>query len=127
MDGEIILNRNHTNVMKLDDNEQALMNEIEIEIPRPQPVKKQMPKPMKTQFTPPQTQTFQEDIDSFANPNKQNPPSIPPQEDPVDYGEYEEEDQGYDYAGGGGGGMPYMEEENRHQATKQSMKKKLIL
>ena len=111
MDGEIILNRNHTNVMKLDDNEQALMNEIEIEIPRPQPVKKQMPKPMKTQFTPPQTQTFQEDIDSFANPNKQNPPSIPPQEDPVDYGEYEEEDQGYDYAGGGGGGMPYMEEE----------------
>ena len=111
MYGEIILNRNHTNVMKLDDNEQALMNEIEIEIPRPQPVKKQMPKPMKTQFTPPQTQTFQEDIDSFANPNKQNPPSIPPQEDPVDYGEYEEEDQGYDYAGGGGGGMPYMEEE----------------
>ena len=111
MDGEIILNRNHTNVMKLDDNEQALMNEIEIEIPRPQPVKKQMPKTMKTQFTPPQTQTFQEDIDSFANPNKQNPPSIPPQEDPVDYGEYEEEDQGYDYAGGGGGGMPYMEEE----------------
>ena len=111
MDGEIILNRNHTNVMKLDDNEQALMNEIEIEIPRPQPVKKQMPKTMKTQFTPPQTQTFQEDIDSFANPNKRNPPSIPPQEDPVDYGEYEEEDQGYDYAGGGGGGMPYMEEE----------------
>ena len=109
MDGEIILNRNNTNVMKLDDNEQALMNEIEIEIPRPQPVKKQMPKPMKTQFTPPQTQTFQEDIDSFANPNKQNPPSIPPQEDPVDYGEYEEEDQGYEYAGGGG--MPYMEEE----------------
>jgi len=111
MDGEIILNRNHTNVMKLDDNEQALMNEIEIEIPRPQPVKKQMPKTMKTQFTPPQTQIFQEDIDSFANPNKQNPPSIPPPEDPVDYGEYEEEDQGYDYAGGGGGGMPYMEEE----------------
>jgi len=97
--------------MKLDDNEQALMNEIEIEIPRPQPVKKQMPKTMKTQFTPPQTQVFQEDMDSFANPNKQNPPSIPPPEDPVDYGEYEEEDQGYDYAGGGGGGMPYMEEE----------------
>lgn len=111
MDGEIILNRNHTNVMKLDDNEQALMNEIEIEIPRPQPVKKQMLKTMKTQFTPPQTQFFQEDIDSFANPNKQNPPSIPPPEDPVDYGEYEEEDPGYDYAGGGGGGMPYMEEE----------------
>ena len=48
MDGEIILNRNDTNVMKLDDNEQALMNEIEIEVPRPQPVKKQMPKHMHT-------------------------------------------------------------------------------
>ena len=115
MDGEIILNRGDTNVMKLDDNEQALMNEIEIEIPRPQPVKKQMPKPMKTQFTPPQTQTFQEDIDSFANPNKQNQPTAPPAEEPVDYGEYEAEDPGYDYGGGGGiGGMsggPYMEEE----------------
>ena len=114
MDGEIILNRSDTNVMKLDDNEQALMNEIEIEIPRPQPVKKQMPKPMKTQFTPPQTQTFQEDIDSFANPNKQNPPSIPPPEEPMDYGEYEEDPNiGYGYEGGdtGGGGGMYMEEE----------------
>tara|TARA_R110002050_G_scaffold20488_1_gene57974 strand:+ start:307 stop:1482 length:1176 start_codon:yes stop_codon:yes gene_type:complete len=113
MDGEIILNRGNTNVMKLDDNEQALMNEIEIDIPRPQPVKKQMPKPMKTQFTPPQTQTFQEDIDSFANPNKQNPPSIPPPEEPMDYGEYDEDPNiGYGYEGGdtGGGGM-YMEEE----------------
>ena len=114
MDGEIILNRGDTNVMKLDDNEQALMNEIEIDIPRPQPVKKQMPKPMKTQFTPPQTQTFQEDIDSFANPNKQNPPSIPPPEEPMDYGEYEEDPNiGYGYEGGdtGGGGGMYMEEE----------------
>jgi hypothetical protein len=114
MDGEIILNRGNTNVMKLDDNEQALMNEIEIDIQRPQPVKKQMPKPMKTQFTPPQTQTFQEDIDSFANPNKQNPPSIPPPEEPMDYGEYEEDPNiGYGYEGGdtGGGGGMYMEEE----------------
>ena len=35
MDGEIIIDRRNTNVMKLDDNEQALMNEIEIDIPRP--------------------------------------------------------------------------------------------
>ena len=107
MDGEIILDRGNTNVMKLDDREQALMDEIEISVPKHQPVKRPLP----TQFTPPPTQQFQEDIDSFANPNKQNPPSRPPIEDPVDYGEYEEEDQGYDYAGGGGGGMPYMEEE----------------
>jgi hypothetical protein len=113
MDGEIILNRGDTNVMKLDDSEQALMNEIEIDIPRPQPVKKQMPKTMKTQFTPPQTQTFQEDIDSFANPNKQNPPSVPPPEEPMDYGEYEDPNPGYGYEGGdtGGGGGMYMEEE----------------
>tara|TARA_B100001142_G_scaffold223083_1_gene221238 strand:- start:216 stop:1358 length:1143 start_codon:yes stop_codon:yes gene_type:complete len=99
--------------MKLDDNEQALMNEIEIDIPRPQPVKKQMPRPMKTQFTPPQTQTFQEDIDSFANPNKQNHQSSPPPEEPLDYGEYEDDEpgNGYDYGGGGGMGGIYTEEE----------------
>ena len=113
MDGEIILNRSSTNVMKLDDNEQALMNEIEIDIPRPQPVKKQMPRPMKTRFTPPQTQTFQEDIDSFANPNKQNHQSAPPPEEPLDYGEYEDDEpgNGYDYGGGGGMGGIYTEEE----------------
>ena len=100
MDGEIILDRKDHNVMKLDDNEQALMNEIEIEVPRRhQPVKKQISQ-MKTQFTPPQRQVFQEDIDSFANPNKQMAPSAPHQEAPVDYGEYEDEpepemDMGY--------------------------------
>ena len=104
MDGEIILNRNDTNVMKLDDNEQALMDEIEITVPRPQPVKKQMPKRMATQFTPPETQTFQEDIDSFANPDKQTRPSAPPPEEPVDYGEYDdvgEPEPTYEYGGGG--------------------------
>jgi len=111
MDGEIILNRGDTNVMKLDDNEQALMNEIEIEVPRPQTIRRQMPKPMKTQFTPPQAQVFQEDIDSFANPNKQNPPSAPPPEDPVDYGEYDDEPDTMDYGYGGGGGGYAMEEE----------------
>ena len=65
MDGEIIIDRRNTNVMKLDDSEQALMNEIEIDVPRPQPVKKQISQ-MKTQFVPPQPQVFQEDIDSFA-------------------------------------------------------------
>ena len=100
MDGEIILDRKDHNVMKLDDNEQALMNEIEIEVPRRhQPVKKQISQ-MKTQVTPPQRQVFQEDIDSFANPNKQMAPSAPPQEAPVDYGEYDDEpepemDMGY--------------------------------
>ena len=90
MDGEIILDRKNTNVMKLDDNEQALMNEIEIDVPRRQPVKKQIAQ-MKTQFTAPQPQVFQEDIDSFANPNKQAQPSVPPPEAPLDYHEYDDE------------------------------------
>src|SRR6056300_532808 len=89
MDGEITLNRSVGNVMKLDDSEQALMDEIEIEVPRPRSARR-VPKP--TVYTPPPPQpTMQEDIDAFANPTKQ---SAPPQhqEDPVDYGEYEEED-----------------------------------
>ena len=109
MDGEIILDRKNTNVMKLDDSEQALMNEIEIDVPRRQPVKKQISQ-MKTQFTAPQPQVFQEDIDSFANPNKQAQPSAPPPEAPVDYHEYDDEPD-MDYGGGGGGYMMEEEEE----------------
>ena len=93
MDGEITLNRSVGTVMKLDDNEQALMDEIEIEMPRPRSARR-IPKP--AVYRPPQSSapppsTMQEDIDAFANPTKQ---SVPPQhqEDPVDYGEYEEED-----------------------------------
>src|SRR6056300_898110 len=93
MDGEITLNRSVGTVMKLDDNEQALMDEIEIEMPRPRSARR-IPKP--AVYRPPQSSapppsTMQEDIDAFANPTKQ---SAPPQhqEDPVDYGEYEEED-----------------------------------
>ena len=110
MDGEIILDRKNTNVMKLDDNEQALMNEIEIDIPRRQPVKKQISQ-MKTQFTAPQPQIFQEDIDSFANPNKQAQPSVPPPEEPLDYHEYDDEPE-MEYGGGG-----YMMEEEEEKPS----------
>ena len=109
MDGEIILDRKNTNVMKLDDNEQALMNEIEIDIPRRQPVKKQISQ-MKTQFTAPQPQIFQEDIDSFANPNKQSQPSVPPPEEPLDYHEYDDEPE-MEYGGG------YMMEEEEEKPS----------
>ena len=109
MDGEIILDRKNTNVMKLDDNEQALMNEIEIDVPRRQPVKKQISQ-MKTQFTAPKPQVFQEDIDSFANPNKQAQPSVPPPEAPLDYHEYDDEPE-MEYGGGEGGYMMEEEEE----------------
>ena len=83
MDGEITLNRSVGNVMKLDDSEQALMDEIEIEMPRPRSARR-VPKPTVYRPPPPSQSTMQEDIDAFANPTKQ---SVPPQhqEDPVDY------------------------------------------
>ena len=94
MDGEIVLNRNNTNIMKLDDNEQAMLDEIEIEIPNK--------KVSGTTRRPPQRHEIQEDIDSFANPNKHTPQTDynqpPPQddddeEDHMEYGEIEEEEE----------------------------------
>ena len=38
MDEEIVLDRGQTTVMKLDADEQALMDEIQISAPRPKPV-----------------------------------------------------------------------------------------
>ena len=97
MDGEIILNRGDTNVMKLDDNEQAIMDEIQISVQKPQPVKRPQARPQ------PPPQQFQEDIDLFANPNKQTPPPAPQSEIPVDYGEVGEEPE-MDFGMGGYGG-----------------------
>ena len=116
MDGEIILDRREHNIMKLDDSEQALMNEIEIEVPRHQPVKKQVAR-MKTQFTPPVRQVFQEDMDSFANPNKQTQPSAPPQEVPLDYGEYDDYGPEMDYVMGNGGGGGYSMDEDEDKPS----------
>ena len=92
MDGEITLDRSRANVLKLDDNEQALMDEIEIEVPRP---RTSIPKPTvykPVARPPPMENAMQEDIDAFANPTKQ---AAPPQyqEDPVDYGEYDQEEE----------------------------------
>ncbi len=68
MDEEIILDRGSrtTNVMKLDDDEQALMDEIQISVPRPQkPVQPVRPQP-------PQPAQRQEAMDAFINPHKQS-------------------------------------------------------
>ena len=88
MDGEISLDRSVGNVMKLDDNEQALMDEIEIQAPRPRSSRR-VPQP--TVYKPQPQPTMQEDIDAFANPTKQSAPQQH-QEEPVDYGEYDEEE-----------------------------------
>ena len=84
MDEEIVLDRGNTTVMKLDADEQALMDEIEISAPRPRPV----PRPSQPMRRPP-PQQHQEAMDAFVNPNKQSAPQQPPQEDPIDYGEDE--------------------------------------
>tara|TARA_B100000073_G_scaffold346276_1_gene357299 strand:+ start:257 stop:1348 length:1092 start_codon:yes stop_codon:yes gene_type:complete len=70
--------------MKLDADEQALMDEIEISVPRPKPV----PRPQKSAFgarPPPQ---HQEAMDAFVNPTKQSVPTMGPvQNEEIDYGE----------------------------------------
>ena len=91
MDEEIVLDRGTTTIMKLDADEQALMDEIQISVPRPKPV----PRPAPTRAQPPQRQ--QEAMDAFVNPHKQSAPQQPTQEEEeIDYGEefYEEEPMG---------------------------------
>jgi hypothetical protein len=82
MDEEIVLDRGNTTVMKLDADEQALMDEIQISAPRPKPV----PRPSQPMRQPP-LQQHQEAMDAFVNPNKQSAPQQPTQDEEVDYGE----------------------------------------
>lgn len=84
MDEEIVIDRGTTNVMKLDADEQALMDEIEISSSRPQPV----PRPAAKRHPPPQMQP-QESMDAFVNPNKQSAPAQPQMDEEIDYGEDE--------------------------------------
>ena len=85
MDEEIILDRGNTTVMKLDADEQALMDEIEISAPRPRPV----PRPVHRQ-PPPPPQNQQEAMDAFVNPSKQTAPVQLQQDEEIDYGDNEE-------------------------------------
>lgn len=82
MDEEIVIDRGTTNVMKLDADEQALMDEIEISTPRPQPVRR--PVAQSAPRPPPQRQ---EAMDAFVNPTKQSAPSQPQPDEEIDYGE----------------------------------------
>ena len=84
MDEEIVIDRGTTNVMKLDADEQALMDEIEISTARPQPVRR----PVAGRPPPPQMQ-HQESMDAFVNPNKQSAPTQPHMDEEIDYGEDE--------------------------------------
>lgn len=86
MDEEIVLDRGSATVMKLDADEQALMDEIEISSSRPQPVRRPVQQPMHRSA--PQAHQ-QEIMDAFVNPNKQSAPSQPQADEEVDYGEDE--------------------------------------
>ncbi len=86
MDEEIVIDRGNTTVMKLDADEQALMDEIEISTARPQPVRRPAPQHARR---PPQME-HQEAMDAFVNPNKQTAPQQSrQQEEEIDYGEDE--------------------------------------
>lgn len=94
MEGDdIILERSEpSRIMKLDDDEQALLNEFEIQAPTPRP---RLPrKKPAVHFAPP---SAQEEIEAFTNPVKRTAPPRPPPE-VVDYGA----DDGDDYGDGGG-------------------------
>jgi hypothetical protein len=95
MDEEIVLDRGRTTVMKLDADEQALMDEIEISMPRPKPV----PRPSRPVQRPQPQQD--EAMDAFVNPNKQSAPVQPQQEEEIDYGEEFYDDDGDDQMGPG--------------------------
>ena len=90
MDGEIILDRGDSNIMKLDENEQAMMDEIQLDFPRPQTMSRSRPPPGARAPPPP---SYQEDIDDFSNTLKQNPPPPPQQEHPIDYGYNEPQEE----------------------------------
>jgi len=85
MDEEIVLDRGQTTVMKLDADEQALMDEIQISAPRAKTVHR----PTRPMQRPVQSSQAQEAMDAFVNPNKQSAPAQPQQEEEIDYGEDE--------------------------------------
>ena len=106
MDEEIVLDRGQTNVMKLDADEQALMDEIQISAPRSNPV----PRPTRPMQRHTQSSQAQEAMDAFVNPNKQSAPAQPQQDEEIDYGEDEpmmfEDDEPMGPGPGGEGEQP---------------------
>ena len=103
MDGEIILDRGNDSVMKLDANEQAMMDEIQIDFGQPRTHAPPVIQKMKghREHT---GVSFQEDIDAFANPNKHNTPQPEHMDDPIDHGEYVDDTP---YDAGMSAGMNY--------------------
>jgi len=120
MDGEIILDRGSDSVMKLNDNEQAMMDEIQLDFTKPRshmpPTIQQMHGRGRHEVP---NQIFQEDVDAFANPVKQNTPLPPRNDEPVDHGEYFDETQ---YDNGHGTGIDYGSMEGQEEVPSPGYK-----
>lgn len=90
MDGEIVLDRGSDSVMKLDEKEQAMMDEIQLDFGRPRAQTTSAPSIQKMHRSDaPPADMFQEDVDAFANPSKQAAPPPPQMDEPIDHGEYD--------------------------------------
>jgi len=93
MDSDIILERTpNTQVLKLDADEQALMNEIEITTKPAAPKRRPVPQPVRRQEPQPE-------MDAFTNPGKRTNFAPPP----MQYMDEESEDGEEEFAGHGGG------------------------
>ena len=104
MDEEIVLDRGQPSVMKLDADEQAIMDEIEISAPAPQRVPRPTFKPASSR---PQGLEHQEAMDAFVNPNKQATQNVSAPDEEIDYGEGDDAnffDDGEEYGPGQGPG-----------------------
>lgn len=104
MDEEIVLDRGQPSVMKLDADEQAIMDEIEISAPAPQRVPRPTFKPASSR---PQGSEHQEAMDAFVNPNKQAAQNVSAPDEEIDYGEGDDAnffDDGEEYGPGQGPG-----------------------
>jgi hypothetical protein len=98
MDSDIILERTpNTQVLKLDADEQALMNEIEITT-KPAAPRRRPPPPVRRAPEP------QVEMDAFTNPGKRTHMAPPPTQYMGEESEGEEEEEMGGYPGGGGGG-----------------------
>ena len=89
MDGEIVLDRGSDSVMKLDEKEQAMMDEIQLDFGRPRTHTSAPSIQRMHRSDAPPVDMFQEDVDAFANPSKQAAPPPPQVDEPIDHGEYD--------------------------------------
>ena len=96
MQDEIVLEHGESTVMKLDPEEEDMLNEIQISDEPSQPRRRPVaPKRPPRRAPPPPPKMF-DDVEAFGNPNKSQPPPKPRPE-VVDYGEDEEDYEGEEY------------------------------